>query len=159
MAAMNSVVPFKVESGLNLPTSLARPLVRFTWEPGVVSPFSLTLWYSDGSGIQITNEMHNTSPRSEAGALCFRRVQTPSAKEHNVSLEKPRQINRVEKLTICEKGHTVECGIKLFGSDTAPIIVCAGAFPCDVFFCGPELPPPQDKPEYPLDQYARNEWA
>ena len=117
-------------------------------------PISVTLWRSDGTGMQIQSAMHDIAERLEVGVLAFSLVDSLLPDELVVEL--PPAFGgpiKVTKLTIVESGVRAESGILLEASDGSQVVVVAGANPYTLAVRGVVDQPHVFEPEYPLINY------
>lgn len=134
---------------------LAMPVVKASMRTVAHGrPISVTLWRTDGSGLQIQSVMHDIADRLEVGVLAFRSVDSPLPDERMVDLP-PAFVGQisVSKLTITESGVCAESGLTLEASDGSQVVVIAGVNPYTLAVRGVVDQPHVFEPEYPLANY------
>ncbi|MDN7602439.1 hypothetical protein [Burkholderia gladioli] len=124
-------------------------------------PISVTLWRSDGTGLQVQCRMHDVFDRVEYGVLEFERALGNGDGETFIDLPDDLRLapgSTVAKLILTDDGVMCESGFAVIGSQGSELIVVAGAYPYTLAVSVAGLPEPFE-PEFPLDKYDRVEIA
>lgn len=126
------------------------------------SPICLTLWRSDGTGVEVVSEMHDVAERREVGVLRFSLVSASLSSANVVDLDSHFNSKIVpSKLIVHESGTNVESGIVLKSRDNSDeILILPSAKPCCLAIRGILSSTPHIyEPEYSIDNYARVSFA
>ena len=146
----------------NLALELAKPIASISvrcMKHG--QPMTVTLWRLDGTGLEISSEVHDVAERLEIGNLRFAWQDGPAEADqffpetqYPSPLSTANQLN-VVKLTITESGSSAEGGIILSDESGKSIAILAAAYPYCVAITG--VSPEMDKfaSEYLLTEYRR----
>jgi hypothetical protein len=154
-------IPFGWTGQTPLHSELAKPIKR-------ISSFSIfptsgiervTIWREDGTGIRISNRMHDVAEKIEVGVLSFEVV---DSEEKLSSSDQLKTVDldaaflgrfSIAKLIIEESGMFAESGIRLEASNGQSVTIVASGAPCTLFIVGVELAWRTSVPEYPLADY------
>jgi len=146
----------------NLVIELAKPFTKMSIRcMNYGQPMSATLWRQDGTGLEISSEVHDVAEKREVGNLLF-------ALKHEISevdsffpenvypspLSAMKDLT-VVKLTIFESGSSAEGGVLLTDEDGKSIAILTAAYPYCIATKG--VSPEMDKfaSEYDLDKYQQ----
>jgi hypothetical protein len=155
-----SYIPFSWTAETSLAAELSRPIESVSIEAGFGSlgrPESITLWRSDGTGLEIRSEMHDVADRTEVGVLSFNLAPVSSKVENLTQL--PASFSstlRPFKMVIEESGKRAESGLVLQDTADRELLIVASGAPCYLYIRGvlPMRPAPDShQPEYPISEY------
>ena len=119
-------------------------------------PLNVTLWHSDGRGIQIFSEMFDVAYREEVGILTFELVSEMHEAEVEIEVQ-PFDVIGVSKLTTVEaNGEVAESGVVLQRSAGKPLTIVASVGPCHLAIDGLVGWPLMFEPEYSIETYSRS---
>jgi hypothetical protein len=139
-----------------LQIELTKPLKQISVEcDSRGMPMRVTLWRTDGTGLQIWCQMHDIAERVEIGVLNFAYVQTVRKSEVIAEAWAFKDEIAVYKLVIHELGTSAESGIALVAPTGEEIVILPNAFPYNLTVKGVPSLGFAFTPENSLDNYER----